>query len=107
MKMLHPLLSRLLFAGLFLTASLAPSRAEDVIISQFNDASSLTGWRFDYGGVTNLIEFDGTQDANGNPASGSFKVTLGMNGALAGNNKGAITIDLPAPLDGSAYMTMQ
>jgi hypothetical protein len=108
MKTLRPLFScRSIFAVLIVTASLATARAEDVIISQFNDASALTGWRFDYGGVTNLIEFDGTVDANGNPASGSLKVTLGMNGALGGNNKGAITIDLPAPLDGSTYLTMQ
>jgi hypothetical protein len=98
---------RLILAGSMVFASLALSRAEDVIVSQFNDAASLTGWRFDYGGVTNLIEFDGAQDANGNPASGSLKVTFGMDVVLGGNNKGAITIDLPAPLDGSAYMTMQ
>ena len=33
-----------------LVAPLAESRAEDVIISQFDDGSVL--WRFDYGGVT-------------------------------------------------------
>src|SRR6185312_14127584 len=85
-----------------------PSSAVDVIVDQFNDTNGLAGWRFDYGGVTNLIEFDPTQDANTNSASGSMKVTFGFDAVnLAGNNKGAVTIDLPAPLDGSSYLTME
>src|SRR4026209_1617416 len=86
------------FAITLLTAT---SRAEDVIVSDFNDASGISRWRFDYGGVTRLIEFDATQDANGSPVSGAMKVTFGFDPALAGNNKGAVTIDLPTPLDGS------
>jgi hypothetical protein len=68
-------------------APLAESRAEDVIISSFDDGSVL--WRFDYGGVTSLIEFDASQDASNKPASGSMKVTFGFNAAAlnpAGNN---------------------
>jgi hypothetical protein len=109
MKTLHQLLSApILFAGFLLAASVAESRAEDVIVSQFNDAAGLSGWRFDYGGVTNLIEFDATQDASNNPASGSMKVTFGFDAAaFSGNNKGAITIDLPAALDGSSYLTLE
>ena len=85
-----------------------PSGAVDVIVDQFNDTNELAGWRFDYGGVTNLIEFNPTQDANTNSASGSMKVTFGFDAVnLAGNNKGAVTIDLPAPLDGSSYLTME
>jgi hypothetical protein len=85
-----------------------PSSAIDVIVDQFNDTNGLTGWRFDYGGVTNLIEFDPTQDGNTNSASGSLKVTFGFDAVnLAGNNKGAVTIDLPAPLDASSYLTME
>jgi hypothetical protein len=91
-------------------APVAESRAEDVILSQFNDAGGLSGWRFDYGGVTNLIEFDATQDASNNPASGSMKVTFGFDAAVlnpVGNNKGAVTIDLSPPLDGSTYLTLE
>src|SRR5215510_2667857 len=97
-----------LLAGLLLVVAVAQSRAaEDVIISQFDDAGGLARWRFDYGGVTNLIEFDATQDGNTNAASGAMKVTLGFdapNLAPSGNNKGAVTIDLPMALDGSAYV---
>src|SRR6266699_2803441 len=88
-----------LLAILFLIASRAQSRAEDVFVSQFNDVGSLSGWRFDYGGVTNLIEFDPSQDASNNPASGSLKVSFGFNATTlnpSGNNKGAVTIDLPS-----------
>jgi len=68
------------------------------------------GGGFDYGGVTSAIEFDPTQDAKNNPASGSMKVTLGFDAAAlnpTGNNKGAISIGLSPPLDGSAYLTME
>src|SRR5213593_4751888 len=100
----------ILFAGFLIGVSVGQGRADDVIISQFNTSSGLTGWRFDYGGVTNSIAFDSTQDGNTNSASGSMKVTFGFNAATlnpGGNNKGAVTIDLPAPLDGSSYLTME
>jgi hypothetical protein len=85
------------------------ARADDIFISQFNDASSLSGWRFDYGGVTNLIAFDATQDASNNVASGSLKVTFGFDAALnsTGNNKGAVTLDLSGSIDGTEYLTME
>src|SRR5262245_13160070 len=96
------------FAGFLALASQV--RADDVIVSQFNDANSITPWRFDYGGVTRTIEFDATQDANGDAASGSMKVTFGFDAATLnpiGNNKGAITIDLPSALDGSTFQTIE
>ena len=98
-----------LFTALMVGVAAAESRADDVIISQFNNSGGLAGWRFDYGGVTNLIAFDATQDGNTNSASGSMKVTLGFDAALnaSGNNKGAVTIDLPAPLDGSSFVTLE
>ena len=85
-------------------------RGDDIFVSQFNNAGSLSGWRFDYGGVTHSIEFDGAHDANNDSASGSMKITLGFDAAAlnpSGNNKGGITIDLPAGLDGSSYLTME
>ena len=100
-------LAGLILAGFAIILLAATSRAEDVIVSDFNDASGISRWRFDYGGVTRLIEFDATQDANGSPVSGAMKVTFGFDSALAGNNKGAVTIDLPTPLDGSGYLTME
>src|SRR6266498_5942225 len=93
-----------------LAVSVAPGRAEDLIIDQFNDAGGLAGWRFDYGGVSSTLEFDATQDANANSASGSMKVTFGFDAAAlnpSGNNKGAVTLDLPTALDGSTFLTME
>lgn len=84
-----------------------PGDVTDVFVSRFDTASSGTGWRFDYGLVTNLIGFDASLDASNNPASGSLKATFGFNGALGGNNKGAITYDLPAPLSGLDYVSME
>ncbi len=96
-----------ILSAIFVFSGVSRTSADDVLISQFNDAGALSGWRFDFGGVTNLIEFDGTQDANGDSASGSLKVTFGFNSGLAGENKGAVTLDLPVALDGSDYLTME
>ena len=106
---LRPILSAIILAAAILVVVPQENRADDIIVSQFNDASSLSRWRFDFGGVTHSIDFDATQDANNNSASGSMKVTLGFDAALnsSGNNKGAATIDLPAGLDGLTYVTME
>jgi hypothetical protein len=86
-----------------------PTLSRDVFVSQFNDASTISDWRFDYGGVTNLIDFEPSQDASNNPASGSMKVAFGFDAALdaTGNNKGAITLDLDTPIDASSYQTLE
>jgi hypothetical protein len=84
-----------------------PSSITDIFVSRFDTASARTGWRFDYGGVTNAIVFDAAEDATNNPASGSLKVTFGFNPALFGNNGGAITLDLPSPLAGSDFLSME
>src|SRR6266496_747143 len=108
MKTFHRVLLVPIFLLIFnLIVPLSESRAEDVIINQFDDGSLLS--RFDYGGVTSLIEFDASQDASNNPASGSMKVTFGFDAAAlnpSGNNKGAVTMDLPGR-DGSTYLSME
>ncbi|HKQ36790.1 MAG TPA: hypothetical protein VJ063_01860 [Verrucomicrobiae bacterium] len=106
----RPLFATVVFALANLVFAGQNMHAEDIFISQFNDANSLNGWRFDFGGVTRTLEFDGTQDANNNAASGALKVTFGFDAATlnpSGNNKGAITIDLPSGLDGLSYVTME
>jgi hypothetical protein len=107
MKVSFKSLAGIMVAGFTVILIAGTSRAEDIVVSDFPDANGIARWRFDYGGVTRLIEFDATQDANGNPGSGAMKVTFGFDTALTGNNKGAVTIDLPAPLDGSGYLTME
>src|ERR1051325_347699 len=107
---IHRQFVRSLFAFVSLALAWAVSCADDVPIRQFDDASGLTGWRFDYGGVTHTMVFEPSQDADNNLASGSMKVTFGFDAAAlnpSGNNKGAITIDLPTPLDGSEYLTLE
>src|SRR5260370_16642162 len=73
-------------AGLAAALSVRPTQA-DVILNQFNSASEVSAWRFDFGNVTHSEAFDPTQDANRNAASGSIKVTLGFDATLAFPNK--------------------
>jgi hypothetical protein len=93
-------------AGTALALSLCPTRA-DVIINQFNSASEISQWRYDFGSATHSAVFDPNQDANGNSASGSMKVTLGFNTTLGGENKVAYTRDIFPGLDGTAFSSMQ
>lgn len=75
-----------------------------------HNPGSVSGWHFDNGGVTSLIEFDPAQDASNNPASGSMKVTFGFDAAKLhprDNNSGALSIWLPGTLDGSSFLTME
>jgi hypothetical protein len=103
---LRPLLG---LAGIVFALGAVPAQAADVIVSKFNDETSATGWRFDYGGVAHTIEFDATQDAQSSGSSGSLKTTLTFDPSLdaSGNNKGAITIDLPSALAGANFVTME
>src|SRR5260370_29779575 len=93
-------------AGLTVALSVRPTQA-DVIINQFNSASEVSQWRFDFGNVTHTEAFDPTQDANGNAASGSMKVTLGFDATLGFNNKGAYTRDIFPGLDGTTFSSLQ
>src|SRR5258705_12680391 len=77
--------------------------AADVVVNNFDAASEITQWRFDFGSVTHTESFDPTMDRNGNAASGSMKVTLNFDTSLGGNNKGAYTRDAFSPgVDGSS-----
>src|SRR3989442_8686972 len=82
--------------------------AADVIINNFDTASEVGQWRFDFGGVTHTESFDPAMDSNGNAASGSMKVTLSFNPVLGGDNKGAYTRDAFFPgMDGSQFSSLQ
>lgn len=86
---------------------LTPARA-DILVNNFNSASEVAQWRFDFGNVAHAESWDSATDANGNAASGSWKVTLTFNSALGGNNKGAYTTDRWFPgLDGSTLANLQ
>jgi len=82
--------------------------AQSTIINQFNSASEVSQWRFDFGGVTHTESFDPNVDGNNNPASGSMKVVLGFSSSLSGNNKGAYTRDAFFPgVNGANFATLQ
>ena len=95
-------------AGLALGFSFAPIQAADGNINQFNSASEVSQWRFDFGQVSHTAEFDATMDANGNVASGSMKIVLGFNTALGGENKAAYTRDAFFPgVNGAEFLNLQ
>jgi len=98
----HPRSVLIALLGVFVAIPAARARA-DVILNQFNDASELNKWRFDFGSVSHTAVFDPTVDANNNPTSGSMKVTLGFNTSLGGDNKGAYTRDIFPGLDGTTF----
>ncbi len=84
--------------GALLALAQAHARADTNFISQFNTASDVDAWYFDFGSVTHTNWFDPTMDGNTNPASGSMGVTLGFNTVYAGDNKGAYSIALSTPI---------
>ena len=95
-------------AGLIWGLSFGQIDAADGNINQFNSASEVGQWRFDFGQVSHTAEFDATMDANGNASSGSMKIILGFNTALAGENKAAYTRDAFFPgVDGAEFSGLQ
>src|SRR5437588_9884961 len=97
----------LLVAGLLASAvSIELGRAQEVV-NRFNSAPEVSQWRYDFGGATRVDSWDPTQDANGNPASGSWKIDITFNSSLGGNNKLAETTDRWYPgLNGATNQSM-
>jgi len=96
---------------LALPLSFGLGRAQEVV-NRFDTASEVPynppqGWRYDFGGAGFANSWDGTQDANGNPLSGSMKVVISFNSSLGGNNKLAETTDRWYPgLNGADYSSL-
>jgi hypothetical protein len=79
----------------------------------FDVVESLSGWAHWWGGAAETREWDPTVDADGNPGSGSMKVTVPYNRALGGDNQfsmwGAFSGSAGswnAPLDGTLYTNL-
>lgn len=88
-----------------LALGIAPALRADQVVNQFNTADEAAQWNFEFGSVGHDLSWDPSFDANGNPASGSLKVTFTFDATLGGDNKGAITRDLgsAAGLDGTKF----
>jgi hypothetical protein len=70
--------------------------AEEVIKFRFNSAGDASNWTKWWGGAPVTIAQDPAKDANGNTASGSLKLTVGFDVALADNQiaiRGALSND--------------
>jgi PEP-CTERM motif-containing protein len=91
-----------------LSASVNIARAADVIVSTFDNSSSISAWRFDFGGATYTPSWDPTMDSHGNAASGSMRVVINFNTSLGGNNKLALTDDAFFPgMNGAQFSSLQ
>jgi hypothetical protein len=78
-------------AGLLLAVSGSISHAQDVVLP-FNDGSITNGmWQW-WGGAVAAWEWDGTKDANNNPASGALKISVPMTGT--GDNQYSVGMAL-------------
>jgi hypothetical protein len=84
--------------------------AQNITISTFDNAGSITAWRYDFGlpAASYTASWDPTQDSHGNAASGSMKVTINFDTTQGGNNKLALTDDAFYPgLNGAPYTSLQ
>src|SRR5579859_7632669 len=92
-------------AGAALVGLWAGASRADVVVNRFDTAAEASQWRFEFGSVGNTMAWDPTQDADGNPNSGSLKSTFTFDATLGGNNKGAITRDLGSAngINGAQY----
>ena len=100
---------RLKFAALTValgaaTAWSTPARA-DVPVNRFDSPAEVDQWRFDFGSASHNATFLAGGDANGNPASGAMRVTLGFSPNLGGESKGAYTRDFFPGLNGDNAFT--
>lgn len=71
--------------------------------------AGLESWRFDYGASGATIVHDPSVDANGNPASGSLKLTMPFDvGANGNNNRFAFTGDVfPTATNLSSFTSLE
>lgn len=80
---------------------------EDYVFSKFDQASDAAGWINWWGVSEQTYEFDPTMDAEGNPNSGSLKVTIVFDkAAYGGNNQFAIRKDFGRTLNGTEYTNL-
>ena len=70
-----------------LRASPPPPPPPTDYTNHFDTVESLGGWAHWWGAATETRELDMTMDADGDPSSGSMKVTVPYNRALAGDNQ--------------------
>ena len=79
---------------------------EDLVVNAFNAAAEAAGWVRWWGAAPQEYEFDSAVDADGNPASGSLKVSVTFDRAAYGNDNQFATIRGFTALDASKYKNL-
>jgi len=82
--------------------------------NHFHTVESLSGWAHWWGGASETRELDMTMDADGDPTSGSMKVTVPYSRALGGDNQFSMWGSFSgqanswgAPLNGTLYTNLE
>lgn len=79
---------------------------EDLVVNAFNAAAEAAGWVRWWGAAPQEYEFDSAVDADGNPASGSLKISVTFDRAAYGNDNQFATIRGFTALDASKYESL-
>jgi hypothetical protein len=108
MKMKYPkLIAPALASFILLAGNLKAGAAEDILANSFVDESEAATWIHWWGAPEWFLEFDPTQDADGDANSGSLKVTVNLDLDLyAGDNQFALRGSLPSVINGTEYDTL-
>jgi hypothetical protein len=96
------------FAGAMI-ANIPASRAQDVVVDNFDSADEVLAWTRWWGAAGQTYEFDPSVDAKNNPNSGSLKATIDFNLASnTGDNQFAVVAGFPdgATLDGTQFTNL-
>ncbi len=88
-----------------LTFTSAQSRADDVVINQFNGAGEVSAWHFDYGSanVVTSVAFS-TKDAKSSATSGSMAIQVTYGPSF---QQAAFTANLPTPVDATTFSSLE
>lgn len=98
----------MLLAGVLVTGAAGLAQAqENLVVSEFPDADSVTAWSRWWGAAAQTYEWDGTVNQPADPSSGSLKATIEFDLAThAGENQFALQGNLPETADGTKYTNL-
>jgi hypothetical protein len=81
------------------------SRADDVVINQFNGADEVAAWHFDYGSANVVASAAfSPQDAKNSAGSGSMAIQVTYGPAF---QQAAFTASLPAPVNATTFSSLE
>lgn len=100
------LAAALVSAVALLSSTVAMRAADDITIDTFDTSAGAAQWVRWWGSAPQVYAWDSTVDADGNPASGSLKVTVDFNYATYGGDNQFSAIRDIGSVDGSQYTNL-